>query len=207
MAGTLVPGPISGDCPQPTQIDCIEVTKVYDSCFQTEDFSNLCTRIPYDDCCHEIAKQAGTVATCAVTASSCTFVSSTPTGVDDFVNATFAVSLTETITLTSTTGKTCTITVPVSFVKTVTLCAPAGTTQTCTIAGANCGPCAIIDDSVCCQLTVCLVLQSVAVVQLLVPSFGFCVPSACSVLPFPPCPPAFPPNCATVTSTTSGATV
>ncbi len=207
MASPIVPGPCPhGMCPPPTEIDCIEVTKVYDSCFQTEDFSNVCATIPKGTCT-EIAEIAGTVATCAVTASNCTFVSSTPTGVDDFVNATFAVSLTETITLTAPSGATCSITLPISFVKTVTLCAPAGTTQVCTIAGTTCGPCAIIDGTVCCQLIVCLVLQSVATVQLLVPSYGFCVPAACSVLPLPPCLPAFPPNCTTVTSTTSGMTL
>ena len=204
MASAITPGPLLESCPSPTEIDCIEVTKVYDSCFQTEDFSNLCATIPYDDCCREIANEAGTTATCAVTASSSTFVSSVPTGVDDFVNATFAVSITETITLTSATGRTCSFTLPVSFVKTVTLCGPSGTTQVCTIAGTTCGPCAIIGDQVCCELVACLVLESVATVELLVPSFGFCVPSACSVLGLPPCPPTFPSSC-TTTSTTAGA--
>ena len=206
MASPIVPGPLTGShCPSPTQIDCIAVKKVYDSCFQTEDFSNLCAAIPSGSC-QAIASIPGTVATCAVTSSSCTFVSSVATGVDDFVNATFAIALTETITLTSPAGATCTITLPVTFVKTVTLCGPAGTTQSCTIAGTSCGPCAIIGDTVCCQLVVCLVLQSWADVQLLVPSYGFCVPSACSVLGIPPCPPTFPPNC-TVTSMTSGTTM
>ena len=207
MASPIVPGPCpQGVCPPPTEIDCIEVTKVYDSCFQTEDFTNLCATIP-PGICTEIASTAGTTATCAITASSCTFVSSVPTGVDDFVNATFAISLTETITLTSPTGATCNITLPVTFVKTVTLCGPSGTSQVCTIAGTTCGPCAIIDATVCCQLVVCLVLQSVATVQLLVPAYGFCVPSACSVLGIPPCPPTFPANCTTVTSSTSGTTM
>ena len=206
MPSPITPGPCPPTgCPAPTEIDCIQVTKVYDSCFQTEDFTNLCAPIP-SGLCQEIAEMPGTTATCAVTSSSCTFVSSTSTGVDDFVNATFAVSLTETITLTSTTGKTCTITVPITFVKTVTLCGPLGTTQVCTIAGTSCGPCAIIDNTVCCQLIVCLVFQSVATVQLLVPSYGFCTPAACTVMGLPPCPPTFPPIC-TTTSATSASTL
>jgi hypothetical protein len=193
------PGPCSSTgCPAPTEIDCIEVTKVYDSCFQTETFNNLCTPIPTN--CLTIAGEAGTVATCAITAQSCSFVSAVSTGVDDFANVTFAFSLTETITLTNTAGQTCTFTVPVTFVKTVTLCAPSGTTQTCEVAGTTCGPCALIDDQVCCQLVVCIVLQSVATVQLLVPSYGFCVPAPCAVLPILPCPPSFPTNCSTTAS-------
>jgi hypothetical protein len=204
MSAAAAPGSYPpGVCPSPTQIDCIEVTKVYDSCFQTEQFSNLCAPIPCDDHCREIAYESGTTVTCTISQTSCTFVSSTPTGVDDFVNATFAVSLTETITLTSTSGKECTLTVPVHFLKTVTLCGPAGTSQVCTVASAICGPCAILDTTVCCQLTVCLVFQSVATVQLLVPSFGFCLPTACTVMGLPPCPPTFPPTCTTTSASTS----
>ncbi|MCL6594694.1 MAG: hypothetical protein K6V73_00595 [Firmicutes bacterium] len=195
MSSPIVPGPCPpSGCPAPTQIDCIEVTKVYDSCFQTETFNNLCTNIPSGPCC-DIAAESGTTATCAVTASSCNLVGTTPTGVDDFVNATFAVSLTLTVTLTDPSGHTCTLTLPVNFLKTATLCGPAGTTQECVIASTSCGPCAIIGKSVCCQLTVCLVLKSVATVQLLVPSYGFCTPAPCTVQGLPPCPPGFPPNC------------
>jgi hypothetical protein len=217
MSTAIVPGPCpSSGCPAPTQIDCIEVTKVYDSCFQTEDFSHLTARIPcgddgddgdhghhHHDDCMRIAQIPGTTATCTVTSSSCTFVSSTTNAVNDqFVNATFAVSLMQTVTLTSPNGHTCTFDLPpVEFMKTATLCGPSGTTQTCTIAGTTCGPCVIMGDKVFCQLLVCLVLQSVATVQLLVPNYGFCMPTACTVLADPPCPPVAPADC--TTSTTS----
>jgi hypothetical protein len=221
MNQAVVPGPC-GDCgcPPPSEIDCIEVTKVYDSCYQTETFNSLCSDVPHEPwgsephwCnCRKIAQKPGTVATCAVTATNCSFVSSTPTGVDDFAAFTFAVTVTLEITLTAQSGATCSYTVPVNFLKTVTLCAPTGVSPTCNVSGVACGPCALVvsnpdrcdDDSptqVCCQLTVCLVLQTVATVQLLVPSYGFCVPAPCSVLPIGPCPPSFPANCSATTPT------
>jgi hypothetical protein len=204
MDTAITPGPCPGSgCPAPTEIDCIEVTKVYDSCFQTETFTDLYATLPTGDpCCDAIAARPTTTVTCAVTDSTCTFVSSTPTSTDDLVNATFAVCVMETITLTGPSGDTCTICLPVHFVKTATLCGPVGTTQVCTIAGVTCGPCVITPfGKVLCQLIVCLVLQSVATVQLLVPSYGPCVPSACTVLADPPCPPTPPADC--TTSTTS----
>jgi hypothetical protein len=206
---SIVPGPCpSSGCPAPTQIDCIEVTKVYDSCFQTEDFSHLRAHIPDDDRCMKIASLPGTTATCTVTSSSCTFVSSTTNAVnDEFVNATFAVSLMQTVTLTSPHGHTCTFDLPpVEFMKTATLCGPSGTTQVCTIAGTTCGPCVILGDKVFCQLLVCLVLQSVATVQLLVPNYGFCMPTACTVLASPPCPPTAPADCTTSTTSATSMT-
>ena len=203
MANTttsITPGPCSSmGCPAPTEIDCIEVSKVYDSCFQTENFPNLCAPIP--EYCYAAAHALGAVATCDVTASTCSFVSSTPTGIDDFANVTFAVSLTVTYTITPPSpGTPCSFSIPVNFVQTVTLCSPTGTTQTCTIAGTSCGPLAIINDTICGQLVVCIVFQSTATVQLLVPTYGFCTPAPCAVLGLPPCPPAFPTQCPPVTS-------
>lgn len=212
--GSVQPGPCSSlGCPPPTQIDCLEVTKVYDSCFQTENFPNLCSSIP--EACRQVAEIPGATVSCEVTSSSCTFVSSTPTGIDDFANVTFAVSLTVTYTITPPAPPPpsamplmppppppgpCSFSVPVNFVQTVTLCSPSGTTQTCTIAGTSCGPVAIINDMICGQLVVCMVFQSTATVQLLVPTYGFCTPSPCAVMGLPPCPPGFPSQCTPVPS-------
>lgn len=218
-SSSITPGPCSTQgCPAPTFIDCLEVTKVYDSCFQTESFPNLCAPIPSP--CASIAVMPGATVTCDVTSATCNFVSSASTGVDDYANVTFAVSLTVTYTVTPPSPPApsvappppppapCTFSVPVNFVQTVTLCAPTGTTQTCTIAGTSCGPGAIFDGSVCVPLTVCLVFQSTATVQLLVPTYGYCTPAPCAVLAAPPCPPVFPSTCAPVTSsvTASGVT-
>ena len=52
---------------------------------------------------------------------------------------------------------------------------------------------------VCCEVDLCLLIQSKALVKLLVPAYGFCVPAPCVTLPKPPlvCPPEnlFPPQC------------
>jgi len=47
------------------------------------------------------------------------------------------------------------------------------------------------------QVSFCLRFTSIAVVQLLVPSYGYCPPAPCQTLPSPPCPPSpiFPPRC------------
>lgn len=206
MPPTIGPGPCPPQgCPPPTQIDCISVTKVYDSCFQTETFNQVCADVPPS--CKKIAATPGTTVSCSVVTSSatCTVVGLISTGVDDFANATFAVSIPISVTLTSPTGLTCSFTFPVNFLKTVTLCAPEGTDQVCTIASVSCGPCFIAltetdedekeEAQVCCQVVVCLVLQSTALVQLLVPTYGFCTPAPCSVIGLPPCPPPFPPQC------------
>ena len=210
---TVTTGTVGGACPAPTQIDCIEVTKVYDSCYQMQNFNNVCAHVPNVDNCRTIAMTTGTVATCAVTSSTCTLVSSTATGVDDQYTVTFAVALVETITLTSPAGMTCTIDVPINFVTSTNLCIPAGATPSCTVA-TSCGPCAIIPPAtmdatargdcptVCCAVNVCLLLQSTAQVQLLVPSYGFCAPPVCQVAGLLPCPP-YPANTCT-TSTTTG---
>ena len=221
MPSTVSAGPLGSELwPKPTQVDCIEVTKVFDSCYQMQNFNNLCARVPHQDMCLQIAYNPASTATCAVTSTTCTLLSSVSTGVDDDYAVTFSVSLVETITLTGPTGQTCMIDIPVNFFASTTLCIPTGAAPTCTVAS-SCGPCVILpgsnpypatdppgdchdrrDPTVCCQLNVCVVLQSTAQVQLLVPSYGYCAPAQCQVAAAPPCP-AYPADCPT-TSTTSG---
>jgi hypothetical protein len=60
----------------------------------------------------------------------------------------------------------------------------------------------IIGGQVCCPVNLCLLIQSTALVKLLVPTYGFCVPAPCVVSPSPPfpCPPSplYPPQCPVV---------
>ncbi len=87
--------------------------------------------------------------------------------------------------------------------KTVTLCAPEGVNIDCsnsTLLSCNC----IVTDveeedediayTITCDIQVCLVIRSVLTVQLLVPSYGFCVPAPCVTLPGV-CPPLPPDQC------------
>lgn len=85
-----------------------------------------------------------------------------------------------------------------SFTKTIVLCAPEGTFTNCEVVNSGC-TCLILGEQICCTFDLCIVFQSLAIVKLLVPSFGFCTPAVCEqVSPQPPfvCPPAlFPPQC------------
>jgi hypothetical protein len=190
MADQIIPGPCPPTgCPPPTEIDCIQVTKVYDFCFESDTLSNICTAIP-TTCI------GATTASCTVTSCTCTFASSSPTGQDGFVNATFVIACTIQFTVSSALA-TCTTSTTASLLKTVTLCAPTGTVQSCQVVGESCGPVAIVDNTVCTTLTVCTVFLSTALVTLLVPTYGFCTPAPCATLPVLPCPPSslFPPQC------------
>ncbi|MDS1029002.1 hypothetical protein RDV78_00615 [Bacillota bacterium LX-D] len=89
-----------------------------------------------------------------------------------------------------------------TFTKTVTLCCPPGVNPDCsesTITTCNCIVTDIRDASakemeVTCEVEVCLVVKCIQRVELLVPSYGFCVPAPCVTLPGA-CPPTAPPQC------------
>lgn len=200
MPDQVSPGPCgSGGCPAPTEIDCIEVTKVYDFCFQSESRDQCNFMIPEN--CGFIPP--GTTAMGTITAVDCSTQAITPiSDSGGFANVTLLVTVTVGITLTGPDGSTlCTFSGQFFFFETVTLCAPAGVNVTCTAPATAVGPCAIIGNQVCCPINLCLLIQSVALVKLLVPTYGFCVPAPCVVSPFPPfaCPPSplFPPQCPT----------
>ncbi len=200
----VVPGPCPPEgCPPPTEIDCIEVTKVFDFCFQTETLSNECFPIPAS--CGTVPP--GSTVSSKVTSVTCTTMSVTPIpNSGGFANVSLLIVATESITLTSPSGTVlCTFTDTITFFKTVTLCAPDGVHIDCSAPATAVGPCAIVDGAVCCTVNLCLLIQSTAVVKILVPTFGFCVPAPCVVLPTPPfvCPPSplFPPQCTPVPPT------
>jgi hypothetical protein len=202
MADQVVPGPCPATgCPPPTEIVCIEVHKVYDFCFQTETRDNICFEIP--DACGTVPP--GSTASGTVTSVTCTATSIQPIPPDGFANVTLLITVTLSNTITSPGGQTlCTFTGTFSFLKTVVLCAPQGVSISCEVPATAVGPCVIIGDDVCCTVSLCLLIESVAKVKLLVPSYGFCVPAPCVVAPFPPfpCPPQplFPPQCAPTAS-------
>jgi len=177
---------------------CIEVPKVYDFCFQAERRENVCFDLP--------PKCAGGVsAECTITNVKCDEV--LPRSEPDArgrANVVIAVQVTLDIKIKDASDKVvCTLCdLTFGFTKTVLLCAPVTpfpTTVVCEVPSFACGPCLILGNQVCCAFDLCLIIQSVAVVKLLVPSFGFCVPQLCeAVSPVPPfvCPPElFPPQC------------
>lgn len=192
MADQIFPGPcdpITG-CPPPTEIDCIEINKVYDYCFQQDIFQNICLAIPAS--CVGIA----TGATATVSAT-CIVGSTSPAVTPGFVNAAFGIALTVSFTITTSGTISCTGTTTATFVKIVTLCGPAGTFQDCVVESAVTGPVTIIGATVCTSVIICSTFQSLALVKILVPTYGFCIPAPCTTGGLPPCPPGtlFPPQC------------
>ena len=186
---------------KPTQFEtvCIEVPKVYDFCFQAEHRDNVCT--PLGTC----VPTEGSTVTCAITSVVCTEVGRTAPDETGRANVTIAVTVTYNLAVFApgVIEPICTFTdLTFGFTKTVFLCAPTTPFPTdivCTVPSFACGPCLILGANICCSFDLCLVIQSVAVVKLLVPSFGFCVPVECEqVSPAPPivCPPQlFPAQC------------
>ena len=210
MADQVVPGPCPPTgCPAPTFIDCVQVTKVYDFCFQTLDVNHQVFEIP-SSC---LPLPSGATATGVVSSVTCTAQtitpiltsSGTPTG---FANVTLFVTATITFTITNSSGATvCTFSGFVTNFTTVVLCAPTGVTVTCQAPSSSVGPCVIMGDDLICPVLICLLIESVATVNLLVPTYGFCTPAPCVVSPTPPfsCPPSqlFPAQCVTPLPTTT----
>lgn len=203
MPDQVIPGPCEDrGCPAPTEIDCIQVNKVYDFCYEADTSDDVCTPIPAD-CAGEVTSTS--TATGSVSAVSCTVVGTTPildangnpTG---FADVTLLITVTVQYTLTNAAGTVlCTFNGNFSFMKTILLCAPDGTTIECTAPATGVSPVAIVNGQTCSVVTVCLLVSSVALVNLLVPSYGFCTPAPCVVAPVPPfaCPPSplFPAEC------------
>ena len=182
MAVTPGPCPVTG-CPPPTEIDCIVVDKVYASCVQTVTASETFTIV---GCLAPI--------TCSVNlpASSCIVGAITPSGTPDINNVTFVVTTALTVTCAAGIPNSETIVTTV----TVPLYNPSGTTPSCTLLSASCVCVLTGTSTVNCTISVCLLAQTTATVQLMIPTYGFCVPSPCEPGPVLPCPPVplFPPQ-------------
>ena len=203
MANQVSPGPCPPEgCPPPTQIDCIVVDKVYDSCYQVDDRTRTSTVTIGDGGQWPTGVfTVGQVVPCALTSGaeiSCTELSRVPAE-DGFVTVTMLISIP--VTLTNPNDAEETTDRVFNFTKTATLCCPTGVEPDCsesTLMFCNCVITQVdaINDTVevTCDFQVCLVIQCILTVQLLVPSYGFCVPAPCVVLPGV-CPPSPPPQC------------
>lgn len=184
---SVTPGPCPDTgCPPTTEVDCIVVDKVYDSCSQTITTTQTFS-VKGDKKC--------SVSSCAIdlATSTCTVGAITPTSVADYNNITFIISANYSVTCMS--GDV----LPETVVTTqnVTLYSPSGTTPSCTILSGACTCVNLPNGDISCTITLCMLFQSTATVQLLVPSYGFCVPPVCpQVGPVLACPPSplFPPQ-------------
>lgn len=197
----ITPGPCPPEgCPPPTRIECIVVDKVYDSCFQVETRSRdttVTTGLTGEWTTGTFT--VGQAVPCTLTAGqniSCSVINSTP-GPNGFATLTLVVSVPLTLTNPNNTNET--VDRVFTFTKITTLCAPTGVNVDCsesTLLFCNCviSAVGVTQVTVTCDFEVCLVVKSILTVQLLVPSYGFCVPSPCVVIPGV-CPPAPPAQC------------
>ncbi|MDD4239211.1 MAG: hypothetical protein PHT62_11765 [Desulfotomaculaceae bacterium] len=183
---------------QPTETVCIEVPKVYDFCFEADRRENVCTPL------NGFVPPEGATVNCIINSAVCTEVSRTAPDATGRANVTFAITVNYTLQILDASGMlVCEFEDLVfSFTKTIVLCAPEGTFTNCEIVSSAC-VCLILGEQICCTFDLCIVVQSLAIVKLLVPSFGFCTPAVCEqVSPEPPfvCPPTlFPPQCTPLT--------
>ncbi len=197
-------------CPPFDRIECIVVDKVYDSCYQVDERTR---EITTTFCEFGTGLEVGDAVECSLSTSSeiaCRVVSRTAEGNGFF---TMVLSIQIPLTLTNpeaTTGEDNEIERIFTFSKTVTLCAPDGVAIDCSESRAFSCNCVVAEvcgnrpsvglEQVCsnyrisCDIQVCVVVRAILRVQLLVPSYGFCVPAPCTTIPGV-CPPLPPGQC------------
>lgn len=188
-------------CPPPDRIECIVVDKVYDSCFQLDE-RGLDTEIRTTGAGSFSTGTfvVGTQLVCALQPEediSCVEVRRVAVGGGFF---TVTVLVTVPIRITNPFNALQFVDREITFTKNVTLCAPQGVNIDCsesTIVVCNCLVTAVPATGeprilVTCDVQICVVIKAILTVQLLVPSYGFCVPAPCVTLPgvCPPLPPA-----------------
>ncbi len=182
-------------CPPPDRIECITVEKVYDSCYQVDNRNQTIVT----NAAFLAGLDVGDLVNCALnTTLGITCVESgprVPVG-----NGYFRVNLVITVplTLTNPTDETLTFESSFVFARQVILCAPEGVSISCdqsTIVGCNCIVTALPGGAatVSCDIQTCIVITSTLDVQLLVPSYGLCMPQQCA--PVGVCPPVPPAQC------------
>lgn len=175
-------------CPPPTRIECIVVDKVYDSCFQLHEITREVTAD------FEGSFAVGDIISCQLNGDiSCIELSRVSVG-DGFFTITLLVTVP--ILLTNPENPEETVSTTFTFIKTVTLCCPEGVNPDCSESTINFCSCVVTGTNgvliISCTVQICLVIKCILTVQLLVPSYGFCVPAPCITLPgvCPPTPPA-----------------
>ncbi len=190
MAIQVNPGPCPpAGCPPPTEIACISVDKVYDSCFQVEDQirSATVTTGPGGEW-PTGAFFPGQVVPCALTALAkinATVISRVPAGGG---LETITLLVTVPVTLTNPNNPAETANRVFDFTTTVTLSCPIGTILDTTastivfcssaITVVNAGS---VETAIVFQVN--LVVECISTVQLLVPSYGLSIPTPCTIFP------------------------
>ena len=115
-----------------------------------------------------------------------------PSGTDSINNITYTIAIVVDVTCMN--GSTASITLYTTT--TVPLYNPSGTTPACTIVSGTSSAVILPNGKLAVEATLCLLLQTCASVQILVPSYGYCLPTECQVAAVGVCPPSslFPPQ-------------
>ncbi|MCL4516767.1 MAG: hypothetical protein M1379_14455 [Firmicutes bacterium] len=187
----------------PEQV-CIETTKVFDFCFNSQEFQ-VCT--PLLTPCDLYPVDTTVPPTCTITNLTCTLSSRTQDPIDpNLAHVVWLICFDLNITVTGVPGTvppTCTFTVTHCITKRATIFAPVGTDVSCEFLNQAACACeyVIVNGTiqVCCVVCICVGLQAFAVVKLVVQALGYCVPGPCEEFGCPPgyvCPPEelFPPE-------------
>ncbi len=163
--------------------ECIIVDKVYDSCYDTITVTETFT--PHDGMCSAVTG-------CSVDLANvvCNVGTVTASDTANYSIITFVISAPFTVTCDSHS-----FTHTAETTDTVELYNPAGTTPSCAVVSAACACAVLPSGRVSCTITLCVIKQTTATVQLMIPAYGFCELRECGqVGPVPPCPPGFPPQ-------------
>ncbi|MDK2820444.1 MAG: hypothetical protein PWP31_409 [Clostridia bacterium] len=187
-------------CPPFDRIECIVVDKVYDSCFQIEDFSKEITTDEFTTG----PLNVGDEILCGLDPDepiNCKVIKREPVDETGFVTLTLLVEVF--LRFVNPNEETEVVERKQTIIKTVTLCCPDGVDPDCsesTLVACNCAVIEVDDHdnptrvTFQCDIQVCLVIKCILKVQLLVPSYGFCVPAPCVTIPGV-CPPTPPEQC------------
>lgn len=192
----VFPGPCTdGHCPEPTEILCIKTNKVFDFVFQQES-RDECFDVPTS--CHRPVSVNCRIDPQRTTCEEVGTRVPVPNNGGLFT-VTLLIRVFATVNVVDASGTVCPIDVVLPIVKAVNLCAPPGTTVECDVTAiCTCALTTVAERfRVCCAFQLCLVISAIALVHLLVPSFGFCVPApaAAAERVAPQCPPPLPPQC------------
>ncbi|NPV26432.1 MAG: hypothetical protein HPY81_03035 [Firmicutes bacterium] len=204
MPDLIKPGPCPPvvGCPPTTEIDCIEVLKVYDQCFREEiSFGtfDLPEDLPILRCDIDFSPDAS-----GLPATRCEIANIGPPDANNFRSIIARQIVRINIVLIDnsvTPARLVTVTRDVApFYTDAFLYSPNGTFAQCELVAAKC-ECERLPGTppqALCKIKVCKIIEIKALVKLLVPTYGFCQPAPCQPTPqvgfiCPPYP-LFPPQ-------------
>lgn len=179
------PGPVRDRCPEPAEIVCVAVDKVYDFCFEEVSLSRS---IPVSNI------PAGTQVrgTLHPERAQTRVIGESVQGNDGLTTVNLAITLPATIQV----GDQPPQTLHFVHLRSLQLYAPTGT-QIGAEATGTCF-CHLVDadddgecEELCCVASLCLVVEVTARVKLLLPSYGYCTPTPTRDAPGP-VPPEYP---------------